>query len=847
MGHISIFFCLSTILYSFIVRLRELNALIHKTCKAFLIKNLYFRCVMKKVIRVIAFILCVSIGLSITPSVYGQNKPVYKEKYRAGELLVRAQKSALSNVLSEIDPSGAIEISQDVSAPLNIWLIKFDPDQFNEYVLLEKLQLDNRIETAQLNHLVTLRGTLPNDTDINDQWQYVNTGSNGGVVDADIDMDDAWDITTGGLTALGDTIVVCAIDDGIDLNHTDFEDNLWVNHGEIPNNNIDDDNNGYIDDYQGWNISSLDDDIAGGSHGTPVAGIMGAKGDNNRGVSGISWNVKVMVVKNDFDTDEADVIAAYTYPLVMRRMYNASSGAEGAFVVTTNASWGIDQGQPSSSPLWCAFYDTLGAAGILNCGATANWNYNIDVDGDLPTACPSDYLIAVTNMDRTDTKVQFAGYGLTTIDLGAFGDDTYTTDLGNSYGGFGGTSGATPHVAGTVGLLYSLNCPDFASLAQSNPGGAALMVKESILNGVDLNSSLSNITVTGGRLNVYNSLQFLLAACDSTVCTTPFAVSSSDVTETTAKLKWNSLSDSNYVLRFKSTSEVDWTEVNLNDAFYDLTNLKPCQIYEFQVQNTCDTGASAYTPVKTFRTEGCGSCTDFMYCSSEGSTSSSLHIQQVELNTLDNTSGDDDGYGDNLSAATSLVENQSYSMTVTPGYNGFSYNAHTYVWIDFNQNGSFSSADELVLSTDDSQSGAVTGTFTVPSDLPLGITRMRVMLKYQSQPNSACDILGLGEVEDYCIDIQENTGVLDAKNGNEWVHIYPNPFKNNFRLDLDIRGSLNEPVRITMEDLAGRIIYVQEFKDQNIQIELPENLSKGVYFVKVNTAQRSFTGKVLKD
>jgi hypothetical protein len=159
-------------------------------------------------------------------------------------------------------------------------------------------------------------------------------------------------------------------------------------------------------------------------------------------------------------------------------------------------------------------YDTLGENGILSCGATINANQNIDVIGDVPTACPSKYMIAVTNTNISDVKVTQAGYGLETIDLGAPGQGTFTTSL-NAYGGFGGTSGATPHVTGTIALLYSAPCLELADLAMSNPQLAAEVVRDLILNNVDPNESLEGITVTGGRLNVNNSMMALMNNCES--------------------------------------------------------------------------------------------------------------------------------------------------------------------------------------------------------------------------------------------------------------------------------------------------------------------------------------------
>jgi len=400
-----------------------------------------------------------------------------------------------------------------ISDYVGIHRLTFDFRKIDERVVLSALGRQPEVLNVQLNHLTNLRETIPDDPQFPDQWQYINTGQGGGTPGADIDMDLAWDFATGGLTAAGDTIVACVIDDGIDANHPDMAPNLWVNHAEIPGNGIDDDNNGYIDDYRGWDTGSNSDQVTdGGGHGTPVAGIVGAKGNNGIGVAGVNWDVKLMIVQGGSGV-ESEVLQAYSYPLDMRRRYNETNGAEGAFVVSTNASWGVNFGQPEDSPLWCAFYDTLGVHGILNCGATANLGIDIDVDGDLPTGCTSDYLISVTNMNRNDVKVGGAAWGLENVDLGAFGAGTWTAAAGGGYGGFGGTSGATPHVTGTIALLYSLACPGFIDLAKADPGAAALLAKEVILLGVDPNESLAGITVTGGRLNVANSMELLLPNC----------------------------------------------------------------------------------------------------------------------------------------------------------------------------------------------------------------------------------------------------------------------------------------------------------------------------------------------
>ena len=243
-----------------------------------------------------------------------------------------------------------------------------------------------------------------------------------------MDSDQAWVRATGGLTNQDDTLVVAIVDDGFELNHEDLIENRWINHREIPNNNIDDDQNGYVDDYLGWNPLLASDEVAGGSHGTQVSGIIGAVGDNQKGVVGVNWDVKMMMIRNDFNTTEASVLASYGYAYNARKRYNESNGEDGHFVVATNSSWGVDFGQVSDSPLWCSMYDSLGRVGILSIGATANNAVNVDSVGDLPTTCPSDYLISVTNINKLGNYTRKRHMVFNILILGLLGEEVFTTN-----------------------------------------------------------------------------------------------------------------------------------------------------------------------------------------------------------------------------------------------------------------------------------------------------------------------------------------------------------------------------------------------------------------------------------
>lgn len=430
-------------------------------------------------------------------------------RYYEGQLIVQLVPDKSASALADDFASIGLKPVKLLSRRMNAWLFEFDATGLkaagHDQVLYD-VRMHPAVELGQFNHYITRRATLPDDPGFNNQWGLHNLGQTGGVVDADIDAPEAWDLTTSGSTAEGDQIVVAIVDGGCDLGHSDID--FFKNTHEIPGNGVDDDGNGYIDDYDGWDAYSSDGTIPGDDHGTHVAGIAAAIGNNSNGVAGVNWNVKVMPIAGS-TTQEAVAVEAYGYALEMRALYNETDGALGAFVVSTNSSFGVDYGNPANFPIWCAMYDSLGVAGILSAAATANIGMDIDQNGDVPTACPSDYLISVTNTTSSDVKNSGAAWGATTIDLGAPGTSVYSTLQGGGYGYKTGTSMATPHVAGAVGFLYSAALPGVINLARLRPDSVALLFKQAILDGTDINSSLDGITVSGGRLNLFTAAQLV--------------------------------------------------------------------------------------------------------------------------------------------------------------------------------------------------------------------------------------------------------------------------------------------------------------------------------------------------
>lgn len=339
------------------------------------------------------------------------------------------------------------------------------------------------------------------------QWQFENSGANG-LRDIDIDLPDAWRITTGGLTLNNVEIVIAIIDRGVETNHEDLKRNIWVNQDEIPGNNIDDDNNGYIDDINGWNFYNNSNDISNGGygsmHGSAVNGIIGADGLNSVGVSGINKSIKLLNLVRGGTI--SSLPQCFEYILELRKRYNETNGEQGAFIVAVNNSWGIDSCNTSDCEDICELIDELGQEGILSVVAAPNENINVDIYNDIPSSCFSDFVISVTNTDKYDNKIHEAGYGINTVDIAAPGQNSYTTLNLGRYGYFGGTSAATCYITGTIGLLYSVPSNKLVENITVNSKETALRIKSFILESAISIDDLTLITTSGGRLNVYNSI-----------------------------------------------------------------------------------------------------------------------------------------------------------------------------------------------------------------------------------------------------------------------------------------------------------------------------------------------------
>jgi serine protease len=186
--------------------------------------------------------------------------------------LPQGKTQALTNILTDFS-SVNMEMEQKLSDRMNIFLLKYNPSKITADKLLKDIKANPNVKLAQFNHFIEQRELIPNDIDFALQWNMNNTGQTGGTADADLDCPEAWEFANSSVTATGDTIIIAIVDDGFDLNHEDLS--FWKNHLEIPGNGVDDDANGYIDDYDGWNSWTNSGVLDEKDHGTHVTAITG--------------------------------------------------------------------------------------------------------------------------------------------------------------------------------------------------------------------------------------------------------------------------------------------------------------------------------------------------------------------------------------------------------------------------------------------------------------------------------------------------------------------------------------------------------------------------------------------
>ncbi|MBT9169303.1 MAG: Thermophilic serine proteinase [Syntrophomonadaceae bacterium] len=340
-------------------------------------------------------------------------KKVRRFEYVPGEILIKfkpslkVQATAVSIKASE---AGVPAVLKQAFQKLNVHHLKITDPNLTVEDAIKKLTAHPDVEYAEPNYIFHALLT-PNDTSFGQLWGLHNIGQvvNGsaGILDADMDVPEAWDITTG-----SSSVVIAVVDTGVDYNHPDLSANIWTNTGETNcSDGIDNDRNGYIDDCRGWDFVDNDNDpMDYNKHGTHVAGTIAAVGNNDLGIAGVNWTAKIMPLRF-LDTlgsgTTVNAISAILY-----------ANAKGAHII--NNSWG---GGGFSQSLK-AVIDASSA--IVVCAA-GNDTSNNDLFPIYPASYASSNIISVAATDQNDTLAMFSNYGPISVDVAAPGVNIYST------------------------------------------------------------------------------------------------------------------------------------------------------------------------------------------------------------------------------------------------------------------------------------------------------------------------------------------------------------------------------------------------------------------------------------
>jgi len=351
--------------------------------------------------------------------------------------------------------------NQGISSDYSL-LVRFKNDpEIHKFDYSNKSELENALikfqkspQVDQVEKNVSYKTTfIPNDPDYRKQW-YLSK----------IKVSQAWDLIKG-----SEEVVVAVIDSGVQIDHPDLKNNIWVNKGEIPGNGIDDDNNGYVDDTNGWDfVNNIPDpnpkigliyNVGGVNHGTVVAGIVAAQSDNAKGIAGVGYKIKIMPLRaldSQGVGDSYAVVRAIDYAIQKR-------------VDVINMSFvGFEKStflEEAIQRAWQAGIVVVAAAG----NDTAKKGDDLDKTPMYPVCLDNqneNTVIGVAALDTGNRKADFSNFGKSCVDISAPGTKFYSTqyfnpnysDFQDYYGGYwSGTSLATPLVSGTAALIKSIN------------------------------------------------------------------------------------------------------------------------------------------------------------------------------------------------------------------------------------------------------------------------------------------------------------------------------------------------------------------------------------------------------
>lgn len=401
------------------------------------------------------------------------------------ELLVKFKPGVSQEAIDELTARFNDQVEDRIeNAPG--WEAIDDLDDVNPNLAVAQYLAMPEVEYAEPNYAIELDAVEaalppihPSDPRFEDQWALANSGQRGGKQGADISAMHAWLTTTG-----SDKVVVAVLDSGVDYTHEDLAPNMWKRPASIAPYH--DDQLGTIEDEDGYNaIDNAGDPMDENGHGTHCAGIIGAEGGNNVGITGVNWKVRIMPLKfmnaGGFGTTK-DAIEAINYVIDRKKA--------GVNVRIISASWGGTQRSRALQEVIQKAYEN----DILFVAAAGNSSVNNDRSPHYPSSYPN--VLSVAALDRHDQLAKFSNYGLKGVAIAAPGVDILSTWLGNAYEEKSGTSMATPVVAGVAALVVA-----------ENPRISVEQLKKRVLASTDPIVALKGKVATGGRVNAAKALQ----------------------------------------------------------------------------------------------------------------------------------------------------------------------------------------------------------------------------------------------------------------------------------------------------------------------------------------------------
>ena len=733
------------------------------------------------------------------------------------------------------------------------------------------LQESGLFHFAQPDFYAPIERYQISDPLFNEQFQMNNTGQTidgvTGANDADCNALEAWGITLG-----SSNTTVAVIDDGLE-DHEDFNNGSGQSRytaGFSPANN----GNG--------------DAISGSNHGVSCAGSISAS-HNSIGVRGVA-------------------------PLANMISVNIFVGGESTQDIADGITWAKNQGADVMSNSWGYTSCTVNYSNINSAIADANTNGRgglgcviIFASGngykscvDFPANNPD--VIAVGAFANTGIRSAYSNYGpaldimAPSNNVGGPGAGVRTTDRmgapgynGTNYTStFGGTSSACPVVAGVATLLLGYD----ASLTSSE-------VKNILYStAIDMGPAGNDNEYANGRVNALGALQ--AAGGGGPTCTDgiqngqetgvdcggpdcPSCPPGCNGTEVTLSITFDNYpEETSWAITNNAGATVasGGTYGNFADGSTYTENI--CLVdgcYTFTINDTygdgicCAYGNGSYTLsngstiLASGGSFGSSEATDFCvgstppptYCASQGNNTNYEWIERFQFGSIDNTSGNNSGYGDFTNLSTSLTAGGSVSVTLVPGFASSSYTEYWRIWIDYNQDGDFDDSGELL--TENSSTGTLSGTLNISSSALPGTTRLRVSMKYNSYSTS-CESFTYGEVEDYTVTIgsslsgggptaynQQAPGFSLDNSHNVYqpaMQVYPNPAQEY--LNLDFSSRTNSAASIEIINLMGqqmKWINTQAFEGNNTYRLNINDLPVGTYMVRLNAGEEQYIEKLI--